>query len=358
MDKFSYFPNSKHILWTYYNADGNNGCGQIIKTVLDVRDITIADSNSNTDQDFMDCLYEKGQTILINRDTEEFERAYNEFVSKNHDVEIPSNQISEIRKYLKSICVDKSFDDNKISIAVNENDIIKMAARIERNKIDDEFYNKQLNSYINGTLDINKSIIIGNTPNIINLVGSNASIITINQSVIKNSMFDRDKHTNGHTEGHNIPIDTLKKLPEELRNPILIIEGRHTDTIVAITSLRDQKSKQIVIPIALNLRGAESTVNKVTSIYGKNNIYNYIAKNSDKIIAINEKKANELFTTIGYQLSKTTSAICFDNSISYTTANVKYPEKANRGLTENIIEYGENNQRNKPQRKKQTTGRK
>lgn len=42
------------------------------------------------------------------------------------------------------------------------------------------------------------------------------------------------------------------------------------------------------------------------------------------VVAINEKKANELFTTIGYQLSKTTSAICFDSNISYTAVNVKY----------------------------------
>ncbi len=77
------------------------------------------------------------------------------------------------------------------------------------------------------------------------------------------------------------------------------------------------------MPIALDLRSVDSTVNKITSVYGKNNIFNYLNKHSNQILAINKEKADKLFTTIGYQLSKTTSAIYFTNSIAYTMQNVK-----------------------------------
>ena len=47
----------------------------------------------------------------------------------------------------------------------------------------------------------------------------------------------------------------------------------------------------------------------------------------DNIIAYNTTKANELYSIIGANFPQTNELICFDNSIAYTTTNVKYPEK-------------------------------
>ena len=44
-----------------------------------------------------------------------------------------------------------------------------------------------------------------------------------------------------------------------------------------------------------------------------------------KLLQVKKEKANELFTTIGYQLSQTTSAICFDDSIAYSIPNSSAP---------------------------------
>jgi len=64
-------------------------------------------------------------------------------------------------------------------------------------------------------------------------------------------------------------------------------------------------------------------------VYGKDNIKNYLEKaaSRDNIIAYNKEKTDKLFTVISANSPISASAICFDNSISYTTENVKYPER-------------------------------
>lgn len=136
-------------------------------------------------------------------------------------------------------------------------------------------------------------------------------------------MLPVDKHTSDHSMGHDISADIIKKLPESLRNPILVLEGQHPKTVVVLTELKNKDDKNVIVPIALDLRSTDSTVNKITSVYGKNNIRSYLEKHQSQIIAYNEEKTDRLFTTIGYQLPKTTSAICFDNSIAYSMQNVK-----------------------------------
>ena len=53
------------------------------------------------------------------------------------------------------------------------------------------------------------------------------------------------------------------------------------------------------------------------------------------LLAANKEKANEMLQSSGLQLPLEETFISFDNSIAYTTANVKYPEKH---TSENISE--------------------
>lgn len=216
----------------------------------------------------------------------------------------------------------------KSTITVDENDILKMSAKIQQNKRDDENFSAQVDKFIEGKMPIFETLSLGATPNVLHLVGANADTLTMKQSVLRNSILDEEHRTSSHSSGHNISKEIIKQLPESLRNPILILKGQHPHTVVALTELTNKDDKNILVPIALDLRSTDSIVNKVTSIYGKNDISRYLNKHQNDIIAVNKQKADELFTTIGYQLSKTTSAtICYDNSIAYSTQNVKHPEQ-------------------------------
>ena len=47
----------------------------------------------------------------------------------------------------------------------------------------------------------------------------------------------------------------------------------------------------------------------------------------DEILAVNTEKAKEMLQSAGLQLPLEETFLSFDNSIAYTTANVKYSEK-------------------------------
>lgn len=196
--------------------------------------------------------------------------------------------------------------------------------KIIQNNIDDLLFQEKIDLYTNGNLKVFETISLGKL-NLLKAIGAKTDELTVNQSVIRNSILPEHSRTAHHTSGHNITIEVIKKLPEFIRNPILVMRGNYPNTITVITEIKNQDNQNIIVPIALDLRSTNSTVNKISSVYGKNNIENYLDKKIDKIIAYNKEKTDILFTTIGYQLSKTTSVICFDDSIAYSMKNVKYP---------------------------------
>lgn len=117
----------------------------------------------------------------------------------------------------------------------------------------------------------------------------------------------------------------------------MICSGSRKGTVVAVTELQDKKEKRIIVPISIDVNGKNGIVNKIASVYGKNNIQNYLqnAIKNNQILAYNKEKAEALITVIGCQLSQATSAICFDNSIAFTTQNVKgFSEKIQREMVQ------------------------
>lgn len=217
--------------------------------------------------------------------------------------------------------------NDKEKIMPSPQEIEKMYEKIQQNKREDEHFSAQVDKFIKGKMKNYETLSLGNTPNVLYLVGANADELTIKQNVLKNSMLDESQRANRHFSGHNIPAEIIKKLPEHLRNPILILEGQHPNTVVAVTELKNMDDKSIIVPIALDLKGVNGIVNKVTTIYGKDNINKYLTNHQNQILAYNREKTDKLHKDIGLQLPKLNTVICFDNSIAYSTSNVKIPDK-------------------------------
>ena len=218
-------------------------------------------------------------------------------------------------------------ESEKSTITVDEKDILQMSAKIQQNHSDDVRFAEQVDKFIEGKTQNYETLSLGATPNVLYLVGANANELTIKQNVLKNSMLDESLKLNGHFSGHNIPVETIKKLPDQIRNPILILQGHYPNTVVAVTELKNNDNNRIIVPIALDLKSVDNIVNKVSSIYGKDNINKYLSHHQDQILAYNKEKTDRLHKDIGLQLPKLNTAICFDNSIAYTTKNVKTPEQ-------------------------------
>ena len=207
-------------------------------------------------------------------------------------------------------------------------------------------YRKKVSEYINGngSSDI---LTICKTPNSLKIVGATAENVTISTKVIQNSINPPDVKMSGHTSGHGVSINTIEFLAQYIINPILIANGNKNNTIVAITEEKDNNDNNIILPIEINKLQKGVEVNKVLSIYGKEHIKNYLNKliDNNSILAYNKEKAEELFTVTGANSPAATSIICYDNSISYSMENVKYPANIIEEMfvtAENIAAFAEN----------------
>lgn len=219
-------------------------------------------------------------------------------------------------------------DDNvqkeKVTLTVDENDILLYAEKIKLNKAEDESFAAALDELISGDIPVHKVIDIGKTPNVLKIIGVEAEKLTVNQSVIKNSLNAEDVISHGHTSGHGLTADIIKQLPSAIRNPIMICSGSKIGTLVAVTELKDKNNKNVIASITINVLHEGTEISKVTSVYGKNNINNTIEHG---IIAVNKEKASKLGWDIEANSSQSALITCFDNSIAYTDKNVKRGDK-------------------------------
>lgn len=100
--------------------------------------------------------------------------------------------------------------------------------------------------------------------------------------------------------------------------------------------IADKNGRNVICRITLDKKENQHVVNRVSSMYGKREIANFItmAINENRIKAINKEKAESLLRSIGCQSPKEETTISFDNGIAYTTANVKYPQENLRENTQ------------------------
>lgn len=121
-------------------------------------------------------------------------------------------------------------------------------------------------------------------------------------------------------------------LPKELFLSVcaLVFNGNHDNSIVIITELTDSKNRGILAAIDLNIKIERHEVNEITTYYGHEHFDYFIEDNikQGNLLAVNIEKADKLLQSIGVSFPKEEDFISFDNSIAYTTLNVKYPSTA------------------------------
>ncbi|MGN0496924.1 MAG: LPD1 domain-containing protein [Lachnospiraceae bacterium] len=202
---------------------------------------------------------------------------------------------------------------------------------VEANKKDDIKFANSIDMYLNNTLDKTSPIIVGKTSNALALAGAELNkIVTINYSTIKKCM--SSKETVYH--GHELDSDIVKQIPEQLRNPVMILKGSHDASLIVVSNLVDKNNDKIIISINLDKKMAFCEVNQITSMYGKEKFTNYISKQLDQgnLIACNNKKADEMLHSIGLQLPQENTFINYDDSIIYNLSYVNASLFKNRGI--------------------------
>lgn len=216
----------------------------------------------------------------------------------------------------------------KSTITVDENDILKMSAKIQQNKSENAVFRKQLDKYFSGEMPSHEVINVCSTPNVLKLLNSTAKKVVLNQKDLENAVSADKSGNTGHTEGHNISKEELYKLSDEIRNPIMILKGneRNKNSVVLITDMVNKNGENVFVPIALDRQNGK--ISNISTLYGKKNLSKYIAEHKSEILSLNIEKTGMLADT-GVQFSQSIydTVTCYGNSIAYSTQNVKHPEQ-------------------------------
>lgn len=214
----------------------------------------------------------------------------------------------------------------------DEQNVLKTLKKIRQNLYEDTLFIDNINKYLNSELKNSDVIKIGKTPIVMQAIGADNLDFIITQGTLKNSMNPENKKIHGHTKGHNISIKIIKMLPNYLRNPTMILSGSKKNSIVLITDIKDKENRNVIIPITLNKQFGFYYVNSIDSIYGKNNIKNYIEKafKNNTVLAVNKEKTDKMLHSIGCQSSKENTFISYDDSIAYSMKSVNIYNQKNK----------------------------
>ena len=199
--------------------------------------------------------------------------------------------------------------------------LVEFFKKIIENEKENEQFKSDLIKWQNGEYPATEVIKVCSTPYVMQACGIEAHDIVIKNNTLRKITSD-DKEEFHHA--HSMSIEELYKIPDVIRNPVMLIKGRHPNSIVFISNEFDSNGKRIIMPCTLNVGGKNCSVHRIMSVYGKEHFENFIKNeiSNNSILAYNKKIANEITRSIGRPLPKEESLIDYNDSICYSPRNV------------------------------------
>ncbi len=160
---------------------------------------------------------------------------------------------------------------------------------------------RQFDRWLSGEMGTDDYFNLGRTPESLKKFGANDLQIVMTQDVLV-------KITGGK---HSIALDEIAKLPEQIANPVMLFKGSVPNSFVVLTEIKDKSGNEAIAAVHLNRYQKRMRVNRVASLYGKNNIDNYVQTNINQgnLLDVDTKKAPTWFTNRGLQLPKLVQTI-------------------------------------------------
>ena len=185
---------------------------------------------------------------------------------------------------------------------------------------DKQSYLEQIDKYYNHKLRSFDLIHIGTTPDTLVRYGAERLPLIMQQSILTKCI---RQHT-GNRSAHELTRDIIENLPEQIENPIFLIQDKSRESIAIITDTQDKNGNNILIAIKLNDSKDAIKVNSIKSIYGKTNLKEYLQKHSEleQLHIIDNKKAEMLSRLVGFQLPQALIASSYNKKISSAEENV------------------------------------
>ena len=159
----------------------------------------------------------------------------------------------------------------------------------------------QFDNWMQGYMNENDYFNLGDTPKSLTIFGAKTLPMVMTQDVLI-------KVTGGK---HSIALDELSKLPDQIANPVMLFKGSVPNSFVVLTEMQDKSGKEVITAIHLKRYQNRMQVNRIASVYGKDNIMGYVNGNlkAGNLLDVDTKKAPTWFTSRGLQLPKLVQTI-------------------------------------------------
>ncbi|MEL3914646.1 LPD38 domain-containing protein [Aeromonas caviae] len=160
-----------------------------------------------------------------------------------------------------------------------------------------EEYRRQLGKMMVSPKSGELVIEMGRTPLVLQAVGAPDLPLRITRDIVR-------KATNGVK--HDVPMPVIEQLPELLHDPIAVFDSKTEQGAKTILiDARDASGRPIITAVHLNAKAGRIDVNRIASVYGKDNSHRVLMGWVEEgLLRYAKEKQNPLGTTQGLQLPK------------------------------------------------------
>ncbi len=202
----------------------------------------------------------------------------------------------------------------------------------------DSVFSEQVDAVLSGADTTSTHIKISNTPKILRDVGLPNLPILMTAKHLKS--VTQESGTDNSVNYHGLDVKVIKKLPELLADPVMIMDSlTHDDSIVVLTEIVDKENRPVIAAVKMNGVGRQDgkiiSANILTSVYGKDNFNSFIRKNVEEgaVLYWNKEKSQALSVNPGVQFPDVMATLDSDTIIRKAKAFVNTSAEKNQGNT-------------------------
>lgn len=199
-------------------------------------------------------------------------------------------------------------------------------------------YEREIDGVFDGSLPTGSEIIMGRTPEILTLYGAPDLPLHMTQATVRKIAYPEGYHGGKH----NLGIQAVKDLPDQLVDPIAILinKSHPNNSVVVISEWNDVDGNRVIVPIQFNRQGAITVQNQITSAFGREDMSQYLGKDNENVIYTKNNEDIQSLLSHGRQLPEASRDDVFVTDIIPQTeedVNRQYSLRENGAevLTEN-----------------------
>ena len=167
----------------------------------------------------------------------------------------------------------------------------------------------QIDKWLSGNMKSSEQFELGQTPDVLKELGAKNLPVVMSQNVMLKITGIK----------HSISVEEIKKLPSAIADPIMVFKSATVDgAFVILTELTDKSGNDVVVAMHLNRSEKHININRVASVYGKENVENFIKTqtNGGNLRYIDVNKSQAWSQSRGLQLPKLADTTLDNNNIT------------------------------------------